>query len=251
MNRQHLICGVIALVLLAAGPAQADWLPGDAYKMHYPQLPDPTGWDVDVVTDTLYDDFRCAATGPISDLHFWVSWMHGQVGQITWLDVSLHKDVPANVDLPYSHPDSLMYSDPNTLWLRRFLPGQFNVIPYGTGAQGWYSPEVPTVIPNDHTNYFQINIPLIEAPFIQQNGTIYWIGLHVGVLDTGTSIGWKTTLNPWNDDAAYWFGGQWRELINPLNTQSLDMSFVITPEPASIALLALGGLILLRRADRR
>ncbi len=36
----------IALVLLIAPAAIADWDPGDGHKMHYPQMPDPNGWDV-------------------------------------------------------------------------------------------------------------------------------------------------------------------------------------------------------------
>ncbi|MEZ6190813.1 MAG: hypothetical protein R3C45_05920 [Phycisphaerales bacterium] len=140
-------------------------------KMHYPQLPDPNGWDIDVTTDTVYDDFLCTQTGPIEDLHFWASWRGDLIGQIAcWIDVSLHKDVPANIDLPYSHPDSVMYSDPNTLWFQRFLPGQFTQRPYGTGDQGWLAPSFtqPQWNRPDHQQFFQINIPRIDDPFIQE-----------------------------------------------------------------------------------
>ena len=39
----------------------------------------------------------------------------------------------------------------------------------------------------------------------------------------------------------------WRELIDPRTGISLDMAFVITPEPATLALLTLGAIAVLRR----
>lgn len=40
----------------------------------------------------------------------------------------------------------------------------------------------------------------------------------------------------------------WRPLIDPINGESLDLAFVITPEPATIGLLAVGaGMALLRK----
>jgi hypothetical protein len=42
-------------------------------------------------------------------------------------------------------------------------------------------------------------------------------------------------------------GTIWNELIHPHTLESLDLAFVITPEPASLALMGLGGLMLLRR----
>lgn len=240
----------LTVALLAPSTAQADWFPGDDFKMHYPQLPDPNGWDVDVTTDTVYDDFLCTQTGPIEDVHFWASWRQDIIGQISWIDVSFHGDVPASADLPYSHPDSVMYSDPNTLWLQRFLPGQFIEVTAGIGDQGWLAPSFtqPQGTRPDHQQFFQINIPKIDNPFIQEKDTIYWIGIHIGVEEIGTEIGWKTSLDNWNDDAAYYYGG-WQELIDPLTGRSLDMAFVITPEPGTLALLTLGTLTMLRRRN--
>ena len=228
----------LLLVVFLAAPAVADWNPGDGHKMHFPQLPDPTGWDIDVVGDTVYDDFKCTQTGPIEDIHFWASWKGDQIGQINWIDISFHGDVPG----PPSHPDSVMYGNP--LWSQRFLPGQFVVAPPEFGNQGWLPPG-GTPIPNDHTQYFQINITDILNPLIQDVDTIYWMGIHVGV-PVGPAIGWKTSLDHWEDDAVYYYGG-WQELIDPFTYESLDMAFVITPEPATIALLGLGALALLRK----
>lgn len=55
------------------------------------------------------------------------------------------------------------------------------------------------------------------------------------------------------DDAVWadWLPGQMmtnrQPLTDPLTGTSLDLAFVITPEPLSLALLAAGGLALLRR----
>ena len=64
----------MALALLVALPAWADWDEGDDYKMHYPQMPDPTGWDICLVDQWVADDFTCTESGPITDIHFWISW---------------------------------------------------------------------------------------------------------------------------------------------------------------------------------
>lgn len=67
-----------ALSTMIFTTSKGDWGPGDDYKMHFPQLPDPTGWDVYAVAQlpgfsdvVLSDDFRCSETGWIKDIHFW------------------------------------------------------------------------------------------------------------------------------------------------------------------------------------
>ncbi len=50
------------------------------HKMHWPQLPDPNGWDVracfgpDGKQKVLADDFRCTSNGLITEITFWGSW---------------------------------------------------------------------------------------------------------------------------------------------------------------------------------
>ena len=116
---------------------------------------------------------------------------------------------------------------------------------------------------------------LIDDPtWFQQEGEIYWLDVKAfPFVDpnsgevTGT-FGWKTSLDHWNDDAVYWDegdaggAGKWvdlhypasgwdfdagQERDHPLAGQSIDLAFVITPEPATLSLLALGGLALIRR----
>lgn len=233
------IAGAAAMCAVAA----ADWDPGDPHKMHYPQLPDPNGWDVnDVFPNNLADDFLCTETGPISDIHFWGSWRGDQIGSLVAIRASIHTNLPADPVIPFSRPGS-------QLWSRVFTPTQYSVRPYGTGLQGWLdcNPGVPP-IPEDHNQFFQVNIENIDDPWIQEEGVIYWLDLTV-VTEQGL-WGWKTSISPQFMDDAVWgllpgpLDGpaplEWLPLVDPFTGQSLDLAFVITPAPSSAALLAFG-----------
>ena len=77
------------------------WMPGADYKMHYPQPPDESGWDVYATyPNVLADDWQCTETGPVKDIYFWGSWMHGQVGKIRAFHLKVYSDVPKNTDAP-------------------------------------------------------------------------------------------------------------------------------------------------------
>ncbi len=124
----------------------------------------------------------------------------------------------------------------------------------GQGQQGWYNPLPREVIVNDHTSYFQINIEPIVDAFYQNKGQIYWLEIKLPN-DTTPNIGWKTSIEHFMDDAVYYpLGGPgYQELRYPPEDlygrggQSIDLAFVITPEPATIALFALGLLALRKK----
>ena len=94
--RLIIIAMMLALVALLATTAGADWDPGDPYKMHFPQEPDPQGWDVHFTTAShvLADDFLCTSSGPILDIHFWYSWAQDLVSEIDTIHASIHEDIP-------------------------------------------------------------------------------------------------------------------------------------------------------------
>ena len=213
-------------------PSPCDWQVGDPHKMHFPQLPDPNGWDVDVTwANILADDWKCSQTGPVQDIHFWHSWWHDNVGIIDSIRVSIYSNIPAGGEAgSYSKPGQI-------LWQRDFGPGGFSLCYWGSGNQGFMIGNEG--IANDHKQIYQCDIVDIPDPFIQQQGTIYWLAISVVIRDpVGTHIGWKTSQNHFEDDAVHGSpAAGWIELRDPRTQESLDLAFVITgegqPEPES------------------
>lgn len=221
----------------------------ESHKMHWPQMPDPNGWDVHAcwheqmgVQKVLADDFLCTRSGPITNITFWGSWFNDQYDTqdpwqgITKIHLSMHDDIP---DPDGEGPE---YSKPQLPPLRvldidlNALPPGWNVVvtPEQPSWQGWYDPNLNEFIPNNHTNYFRydITIPADEA-FAQTSNTIYWLDVSVETADPAFKWGWKTTTDHWNDDAV-WADmpvtnlSQWKELYEPPQfEQSLDLAFII------------------------
>lgn len=274
------IIGTVTLTLFAAATtARADWNVGDSYKMHYPQLPDltPTGIDVLATHDptltgsqgplwkTLADDFRCTETGPISDIHFWGSWINDQVYTGVQFKLSIHADIPAT-------PTSFSRPQFPPLWERVLAPSAqrvYSELPSSLPPEQFYNPNTHQFIGTDR-QIWQYNFTDILDPFIQEKGKIYWLDVQA-LIPQGIPVlfGWKTT-NPtitphFNDDAVYWDTAAPGPGMPPIEGpfpleyptshqfggQSMDLAFVITPEPASTLAFASGlfamGLIRRRR----
>ncbi len=237
---------LLATAALIVSPALADWNEGDPYKMHYPQMPDPGGWDVDFTSNLLADDWMCIESGPVTDVHFWYSWQGDLIGEIESIGVSIHENIP---DPNPDDPDTFSMPGPE-LWFREFLLGEFTTRFWGDGQQGYlYPPD--EAIPNDHFQIWQCNIIEIVEPFFQERDQIYWLDLSV-TTTAGTNAGWKTSMSPqFMDDAVYLDPtGGFRPLFDPRPPhESLDMAFVITPEPAAFLLILAGATVALRRRD--
>ena len=204
-----------------------EWDIGDPHKMHYPQLPDPNGWDLDITFANMSaDDWRCSESGPVTDVHFWYSWLGDQVGIIDRIRVEIYDDLPATDPAnPYG------YSVPrNVQWEREFLAGQFSTRLWGQGDQGFIMPGSNWQKP-DHNDIYQCNIVDIPQPFYQEQGKIYWLALSITIRDpVGTHIGWKTSRSDqFMDDAIYQaFTIPWAPWNDPISGNSLDLAFVIT-----------------------
>ncbi len=240
-----IIVGFLVALAGFRSVARADWNPGDPYKMHYPQLPDPLGWDVNFTQPkVLADDWLCTETGPVSDVHLWFSSHQDMPFNLFSVHLSIHADIPAGSGgAPYSMPGQ-------ELWAADIPAPSFSIRPWGTGNQGWYDPP-GIAMPGDHFQVWQLNIQNIPNPFIQQQDHIYW--LDVSVL-SDAMLGWKTSLQHFNDDAVWNYlppAGPWQELRDPFTGQSLDLAFVITvPEPQTVALVGIsiaGLLTVIRR----
>jgi hypothetical protein len=173
------------------------WTPADGNVMSNPQQPDPMGWDVyGVYPMVLGDDWLATETTPVKDIHFWGSWLNDIVGGINSFDITIREDVPAGIDLPYSHPGV-------TLWQRNIA--NFCVLPFlPTTLEGWYDPSSGSVISNNHNQYFQYDIELDQNDwFSQTQGKIYWLCITANLTDPLTSWGWKSTQSHFNDDAVW------------------------------------------------
>jgi len=266
------------------GPAPGDWIPDDGHKMHFPQLPDPTGWDVEVSRHSsvntvigLADDFKCSKTGEIRDIHFWGSWQNDEFPAssptqgIANIHVEIRADLPADdpnnpqdysmpvggLDAPYLEP-LWKYDTSTNFTIAEVRP---------PSSQGWMKPGYyfHGYTPNDHQRYFQYNIVIpddVDA-FEQQEGTIYWLVVQVETESPDIHFGWKTADlsaypdryqgSHYQDDAVAWDGiykDMWIELTDQ-DGASMDLAFVITPEPASLAVVVLGGVVLVVRRRRR
>jgi hypothetical protein len=155
--------------------ATCEWRDGDAYKIHWPQLPDlgSTGADVRMSLVCLADDFKCTATGPINDIHLWGSFAQdvlpqGGPGSLT-IEFSIYSDVPAGAG-GWSMPGQL-------LWARTFYPGEYSVRLVHDGPEDWYDAESGLYLPDDHRRTYQYNFCIQNEPFIQQEGQIYWLSV--------------------------------------------------------------------------
>ncbi|MBI4717150.1 MAG: hypothetical protein HY763_05040 [Planctomycetes bacterium] len=215
------IAAALPLLPFLLPASLADWQPSDGHKMHFPQLPDEEGWDVNATQPAiLADDWRCSETGLITDIHFWGSWRDlngdgiGDVGQILQFVISIHADIPVGPGIPYSRPGPT---------LREWYISQFTPVPIDPPTlEAWYDPLTGQVIPNDHDAYFQyniVNIPaLVQDPFVQQQGTIYWLNISAILADPiNTQWGWKSSRDHFNDDAVWatWGNLNWIDLYEP------------------------------------
>jgi hypothetical protein len=214
------------------------------HKMHFPQKPDPTGADILFNTPrVLADDWRCSANGPVNDIHFWFSSFNDWLDlsqplnqQIFNIHLSIHADIP---DPDGGGPE---YSRPGALLWQRDLPVDFvRITRCFTEGQSWYDPAQGFFQPNNHRILYRCDIVNIIDPFIQQQGTIYWLDVSVAAEQ---QLGWKTSdldLYPppftglhFQDDAVWadFPNLFWQELRWPAGTpkagQSIDLAFVIT-----------------------
>lgn len=234
---------LVLLVLFVGSTALADWDLDDSYKMHYPQLPDPCGWDVYAEYPRgIADDWMCTESGFVEDIHFWGSWKDDIVGDTDDIYVGIYENDTTSKGFPVPG---------NELWSHVFAEDEYTSLKWSeSGDQGWFNPYCGTPITHDHNNIYQYNITEIADPFPQEEGYIYWLMISVDYYDC--QWGWKTSASErFGADAVFYkyVDYQWcpMELHDPITAVSLDMAFVITPEPATICLLGVGTLPLVMR----
>jgi hypothetical protein len=189
-------------------PDNCYWRYGMPHKMHWPQLPDfgDAGMDVSTYEVILADDFKCTSSGPINDIHFWASFVNDILPQnepnSLSFEISIHSDISATGDM-WSMPG-------NILWSRIFYPGDYTVRTIFNRPSDWYDPLSKVNLSNNHRLAFQYNFCIEDDPFIQEEGTIYWLSIReIRPNNALHKIGWKTTTKKlrWNDSATYSVSG--------------------------------------------
>lgn len=218
------------------------------------------GVDVDDSSAELADDFRCVMSGPITDLHLWVSFLNDVLPARGLTNVaftlSLYADVPAGPQTPFSHPGEL-------LWSRKFLPGIYGAGLVSAGTPEWWHDPLQNawLFPGDTRVYqYDFAIPREEA-YVQTEGTVYWVGVRYSDPEPGEArLGWKSSHHHWNDDACWLDTGAgiptWKELRygdgHEMAPDSMDLAFAVTgvegeldlgdaPDPAYPTMLASTG----------
>jgi hypothetical protein len=242
-------------ILCVGVSARADWNLQDPAK--FIQLPDLVeGKDVeDMGPITLADDWMCTSVDPITDVHIWGSWLNNikpiEMNGVMFR-IGIWSDVPKAGTIP-SHPGT-------ELWHTITMPSAVRLWAPPPPVTEQFIHPTGTILGSDN-EVWQYNFVDLKneqgLTFVQQgtpeNPVIYW--LSVQLVNTPAGIfGWKTAATHNLDDAAFRLDDQapWVDLRDPQNlANSLDLAFVITtPEPTSLALVALGGVALLVRRRR-
>jgi hypothetical protein len=274
MKRLIAICSAAAMMLLlttvpvfaeglasngtAATTIVGDW-PGQYTKWDQ-MTPGVSDWggasfiDPDTGSALSADDFLCTQSTPITDIHF-AGWSTNGNQQIQSFRITFWSDFPRTPN-DESHPYELVYD-------QTIGPAD----PEDPYKRGWQ---------DNGDGTFRINLP--ENLWFNQNGTstnpiVYWIGIQgVMVEDSySDSFYWNFVdqyVAPlWGDDASFtseyfeylpWYNWGWPTTDQPALydgpfpegwVKSADMAFALSaiPEPATICLLGLGALSLLRR----
>jgi hypothetical protein len=199
------------------------------HKMHFPQLPDLIGWDVNATMPMiLADDWQCSQTGWVTDIHFWGSWkdMDGdpvtdEVGQIQFFQFGIYSNLPVGDPqnpFPYSVPGTLLWS------MEEWVPGTPTEPPT---LEAWYDPWTGSVIPNDHVPYWQYDFVDIPQPFYQDSGAIYWLSISAVLADPQNFVwGWKNSRDHFEDDAVFMSPtGEWVEMYEPPRSNRFSVFF--------------------------
>jgi hypothetical protein len=241
-NTKTFLISVIVL-LSCIDYTMADWDPGDP-ALYYQTPAQSDAWSViadwGASSDTyrVADDWTAAQTSAITGISFWGGWKYDFIGQTTEIYVRIFDNDTSTPGFP---------KPGQCVWSCLFNTDDFTHHHYSLD-QSWFEPQSDSWLANDHDHIYQYNIPVISSPFTQQAGLSYWLMITSNV--QGGDFGWNTAQSVTGSSAVYWNNNisDWSPLMTPSGCQdpqaSLDLAFVLVPEPATLLLLSLGGLLL-------
>ncbi|MDP6547232.1 MAG: PEP-CTERM sorting domain-containing protein, partial [Phycisphaerae bacterium] len=158
-------------------------------------------------------------------------------------------------------------------WERDFYPGEpeYSHRYWADASEGFVDPSEGRI--GDDHKVWQYNFVMTDTDvFHQVEGEIYWLDVVAITLEdlvtfpddpnppVPAKFGWKTSLDHFNDFSVYGDISlddpptQWNLIELPIPggiVRNFDQAFVVTPEPATMSLLCIGGMAVLRRRRRR
>lgn len=230
MKRVITICLVCAVVFGLSNWVSAETLPLPTKWTQMPDLENGTVWNSSNGWYIAADDYLCENPLPVNDVHWWGSyWVPypGEPQPINGFTISFYSDVPASPTGEFSHPGDLLY--------QTYIRGNCNETYYGYSAY-------------DNTNVYQYDTILPEA-FEQDYGTTYWLSIQLNPGWTEPPYwGWHTSADHWQDIAVQAYEpSPWNWYQISSANQDLAFQLTVVPEPATICLLGLGALSLIRK----
>lgn len=181
----------------------------------------------DYKTFIVADDWKCQDPRPVRDVHFWGSYIGWQdnipkpdppTPVVNGFVIRIYKDVPEGPQNLYSHPGKLLHE----VEVKDFEEEYVASIEHPDGYE--------------HKFYYSLDLP---KPFVQREGTIYWISIAaIMPEDYEFPWGWETSKIHWNDDACkYDYIEQMWVKITPdmlpkwYPHKTVDMAFEVTVQP--------------------
>jgi len=182
----------------------ASWAAG-SFDVKWRQVPDMTyGVNIESIDarPLVADDWQCTDPRPVTDVHFWGSYIGWQekfpepvlpTPGVDGFLIRFYSDVPAGVDQPYSHPGELLYE---------IRVAEFQEI---------YVASIPRFDETfEHKFLYNLDLP---EPFEQKEGIIYWISV-AAIMPVVPEYpwGWETSSNHWNDNVVTGDGEKWKDI---------------------------------------
>lgn len=231
---------VSALVLV--GTAEADVIVPSAMFEQTPKVDDGIDFR-GASTILLADDFLVTCDEPITDLYVWASWQGDHVPP-TGFDAGIGF---------YENAPGAGFDQPMPGQLVEFLTLHFvHAGLWDEGTQHWYDTTTGEMLPDDHSGVWVYHYAFEEDPLAEERPieepTPYWVGFSAYLDPDGPQIGWKESFDTFGGGAVY---GKFQPvgvypfegpIVLPDPERKVHFAFAVIPEPATLALLAIGGL---------